>query len=490
LTPQISFATVASSRLEDSLNSTTTENLKRPEPQALASTLEKLAARFGNHLVTSQAVREQHGHTTTWLPTQPPDAVVMAQETADIQDVVRICARHGVPVIAFGTGTSLEGQVNAPAGGVCIDLRDMNRVVEVHAEDLDCVIEPGVTRKALNEHIRDQGLFFPIDPGADASLGGMASTRASGTNAVRYGTIRENVLALKVVRADGEIIKTGTRAKKSSAGYDLTHLFVGAEGTLGIICELTLKLRGIPETIAAAACSFATLGGACQAVILAIQTGIPLARIELLNTEQVRACNAYSKLTLPETPLLLLEFHGTANDVAEQSRNFGEIAKECGGGDFTWTTKPEDRTKLWQARHDAYWAVKGLRPGAGVLATDVCVPISRLADCVTETEADLKRLNLISPIVGHVGDGNFHCSLVCDVNDPNEMARGEEFMHRLVERALAMDGTCTGEHGIGQGKQKFLKAELGPEALDVMRALKRALDPENIFNPGKIVPAA
>jgi D-lactate dehydrogenase (cytochrome) len=472
------------------LNITIPGNLKRPEPQVLASTLEKLTARFGNRLITSQAVREQHAHTTTWLPTQPPDAVVMAQETADIQDVVRICARHGVPVIAFGTGTSLEGQVNAPAGGVCIDLRDMNRVLEVHAEDLDCVIEPGLTRKALNEHIRDQGLFFPIDPGADASLGGMASTRASGTNAVRYGTIRENVLALKVVRADGEIIKTGTRAKKSSAGYDLTHLFIGAEGTLGIICELTLKLRGIPETIAAAACSFATLGGACQAVILAIQTGIPLARIELLNTEQVSACNAYSKLMLPETPLLLLEFHGTANEVAEQSRNFGEIAKECGGGDFTWTTKPEDRTKLWQARHDAYWAVKALRPGAGVLATDVCVPISRLADCVTETEADLKRLNLLSPIVGHVGDGNFHCSLVCDINDPNEMARGEEFMHRLVERALAMGGTCTGEHGIGQGKQKFLEPELGPEALEVMRALKRALDPENIFNPGKIVPAA
>ena len=331
-------------------------------------------------------MRDQHAHTTTWLPSQPPDAVVMAQETADIQDVVRICAKHGVPVIAFGTGTSLEGQVNAPAGGVCIDLRDMNKVLEVHAEDLDCVIQPGVTRKALNEHLRDQGVFFPIDPGADASLGGMASTRASGTNAVRYGTMRDNVLALKVVRGDGEIITTGTRAKKSSAGYDLTHLFVGAEGTLGIISELTIKLRGIPETIAAAACSFETVRGACQATILAIQTGIPVARIELLNAEQVRACNSYSKLTLPETPLLLLEFHGSEAEVAEQSQNFGEIAKECGGGDFTWTTRPEDRTKLWQARHDAYWAVKALRPGAGVVATDVCVPISRLADCVTETE--------------------------------------------------------------------------------------------------------
>jgi D-lactate dehydrogenase (cytochrome) len=351
------------------------------------------------------------------------------------------------------------------------------------------VIQPGVTRKALNEHLRDQGLFFPIDPGADASLGGMASTRASGTNAVRYGTMRDNVLALKVVRGDGEIITTGTRAKKSSAGYDLTHLFVGAEGTLGIISELTIKLRGIPDTIAAAACSFETVRGACQATILAIQTGIPVARIELLNAAQVRACNSYSKLSLPETPLLLLEFHGSANEVAEQSKNFAEIAKECGGGDFTWTTKPEDRTKLWQARHDAYWSVKAMRAGAGVVATDVCVPISRLADCVTETEEDLKRLNLTSPIVGHVGDGNFHCSLLCDVDDRDEMARGEEFMHRLVERAQAMGGTCTGEHGIGQGKQKYLQSELGIEAIDAMRALKAALDPQNIFNPGKIVPA-
>jgi len=445
------------------LATTIDHHLTRPDPQALASTLERLAARFGNRLVTSQAVRDQHAHTMTWLPSQPPDAVVMAQETADIQDVVRICAQYRVPVIAFGTGTSLEGQVNAPAGGISIDLRDMNRVLEVHAEDLDCVIEPGVTRKALNEHLRDQGLFFPIDPGADASLGGMAATRASGTNAVRYGTMRENVLALKVVRGDGEIIKTGTRAKKSSAGYDLTHLFVGAEGTLGIISELTMRLRGIPETIAAAACSFESVGGACQATILAIQTGIPLARIELLNTDQVKACNAYSKLSLPETPLLLLEFHGSEAEVAEQSKNFGEIARECGGGDFTWTTKPEDRTKLWQARHDAYWSVKALRPGSGVVATDVCVPISRLADCVTETEQDLKRLNLLSPIVGHVGDGNFHCSVVCDTGDRDEMARGEEFMHRLVERAQAMGGTCTGEHGIGQGKQKYLKASSVPK---------------------------
>jgi D-lactate dehydrogenase (cytochrome) len=464
-------------------------DLKRPGPKSLASAIEALAARFGNRLVTSRAVCEQHAHNTTWLSSQRPDAVVMAQETGDIQDVVRISAKHGVPVIAFGAGTSLEGQVNAPVGGICIDLHDMNRVLELHAEDLDCVIQPGITRHQLNEYLRDHGLFFPIDPGADASLGGMAATRASGTNAVRYGTMSDNVLALKVVGGDGKIITTGTRARKSSAGYDLTHLFVGAEGTLGIISELTIKLHGIPETIASAACSFATLLGACQAAILAIQAGILVARIELLNAEQVKACNSYSKLSLPETPLLLLEFHGSRSEVAEQSRTFDEIAKDCGGGDFRWTTRPEDRTKLWQARYDAWWAVKNIRPGAAVVVTDVCVPISRLAECVMETEADIKRLNLVSPIVGHAGDGNFHCLLVCDVDDPDEMARGEELMHLLVERAQAMGGTCTGEHGVGQGKQKYLKAEVGPEAIETMCALKRALDPQNIFNPGKILPA-
>ncbi|MCF2522604.1 FAD-linked oxidase C-terminal domain-containing protein [Bradyrhizobium sp. G127] len=464
--------------------------LTRPAPTAVSSAIEALAARFGNNLITSQAVRDQHAHTTTWLPPQPPDAVVMAQTTKDIQDVVRICARHCVPVIPFGTGTSLEGQVNAPAGGICIDLREMNSILAVHADDLDCVIEPGVTRKALNEHLRDQGLFFPIDPGADASIGGMAATRASGTNAVRYGTMRDNVLALKVVRADGEIITTGTRAKKSAAGYDLTHLFIGAEGTLGIISEITLKLRGIPQSIAAASCSFGTVEGACNATILAIQTGIPVARIELLNAAQVKACNAYSKLSLPETPLLLLEFHGTEADVAEQSKMFADIARECGGGAFEWTTRQEDRTRLWQARHDAYWAVRGLRPGAQAVATDVCVPISRLAECVVETEKDLETVGLLSPIVGHVGDGNFHCSMLVDVNDPDEMRRADEFLHRLVERAQAMGGTCTGEHGIGQGKQQYLETELGPEAVQAMRALKVALDPHNILNPGKILPPA
>lgn len=456
----------------------------------IAAALGILKQRFGERFQTGQAIRAQHAHTTTYIPTQAPDGVVWPETTEEVQEIVKVCLEHRVPIVPFGVGSSLEGHVNAPGGGISLDTSRMKRIVAVNPEDLDCTVEPGVTREELNHYLRDTGLFFPIDPGANASLGGMTATRASGTNAVRYGTMRDNVLALKVVRGDGEIITTGTRAKKSSAGYDLTHLFVGAEGTLGIISELTIKLRGIPDTIAAASCSFETVEGACQATILAIQTGIPVARIELLNAAQVKACNIYSKLSLPETPLLLLEFHGTEAEVAEQTRRFAEIAQECHGGSFQWTTRPEDRTRLWQARHDAYWAVRGLRPGAGVVATDVCVPISRLADCVTETEADLIRLNLLSPIVGHVGDGNFHCSLLCDINDPEEMARADDFMHRLVERAQSMDGTCTGEHGIGQGKQKYLLGELGPEALDAMRALKKALDPQNIFNPGKIVPSA
>jgi D-lactate dehydrogenase (cytochrome) len=487
LTECASFVTVILQG-EIAVGSDLNSAIQRPDPVALARTIDALAARFGNRLVTSQAVRDQHAHTTTWLTPQPPDAVVMAQQTSDIQDAVRICAANKIPVIPFGAGTSLEGQVNAPAGGICIDLHDMDAILAVHAEDLDCVIQPGVTRKMLNEHLRDQGVFFPIDPGADASLGGMASTRASGTNAVRYGTMRDNVLALKVVGADGEIITTGTRAKKSSAGYDLTHLFVGAEGTLGIISELTLKLRGIPETIAAASCSFPTVENACKATIQTIQSGIPVARIELLNVAQVQACNAYSKLSLPETPLLLLEFHGSESEVASQSKMFGEIAADCGGGAFEWTVRPEDRTRLWQARHDAYWAGRALRPGSQAAVTDVCVPISRLADCVAETEQDLATLNLLSPIVGHVGDGNFHVTLLCDIDNADEVSRAEGFLSRLAKRAQAMEGTCTGEHGVGQGKQKYLEGELGPQAVATMRALKAALDPDNIFNPGKILP--
>ena len=460
------------------------------DPKAIEAVTAALAARFGNRLVTSQAVREQHGNTLTWVVNQPPDAVVFPQSAEDVQDIVRLCAKQKVPVIPYGTGTSLEGQLNAPAGGVSIDFRDMNRVLSVQAEDLTCVIEPGVTRKALNDYLRDQGVFFPIDPGADASLGGMAATRASGTNAVRYGTMKDNVLALKVVTASGEVMQTARRAKKSASGYDLTRLIVGSEGTLGVITELTLKLAGIPEAIASGICPFPSVEAACNATILTIQSGIPVARIELLDELQVKASNAYSKLTLPETPMLFVEFHGTDDGVAEQSRRFGEIAVELGGGPFEWATRPEERTRLWQARHDAYWAGRALRPGASPLATDVCVPISRLAECVTETQRDIAEAGMLGPIAGHVGDGNFHVTLLVDMQDQAEIARTEAVLERLVERALAMDGTCTGEHGVGQGKMKYLLAEHGPEALTAMRAIKRALDPDNIFNPGKIVPAA
>jgi D-lactate dehydrogenase (cytochrome) len=460
---------------------------QKRDPRAIAAAVADLAAAFGNRLVTSQAVREQHGHTTTWHHNEPPDAVVFPQSTADVQAVVRICARHEVALIPFGTGTSLEGHVNAPFGGISLDVRDMNGILAVHAEDLNCVVEPGVTRKLLNEHLRDQGLFFPIDPGADASIGGMTATRASGTNAVRYGTMKDNVLSLKAVLATGEIIKTASRAKKSSAGYDLTRLFVGSEGTLGVITEITLKLAGIPEAIAGGVCPFPSVEAACNATISTIQSGIPVARIELLDEVQIKACNAYSKLSLPEQPMLFLEFHGSAASVAEQSERFAEIAGEFGGGPFEWTARAEDRTRLWQARHDAYFSVRGLRPGAQPVATDVCVPISRLAECVTESQRDLAESRLLAPLAGHVGDGNFHLSLLIDMDDADEVARAEAFMERLVARALAMDGTCTGEHGVGQGKMKYLAAEHGDSALAVMRSIKRALDPQGIMNPGKIV---
>jgi D-lactate dehydrogenase (cytochrome) len=456
--------------------------------KAVAAAVQELTAAFGNRVVTSNAVREQHGNTLTWIANQPPDAVVFPQSGEDVQQIVRTCAKHGVPVIPYGTGTSLEGHINAPQGGVSIDFRDMDRILQIHAEDLDCVIEPGVTRKQLNEHLRDQGLFFPIDPGADASLGGMAATRASGTNAVRYGTMKDNVLAMKVVLANGEIMTTSRRARKSSSGYDLTRLIVGSEGTLGVITELTLKLHGIPEAIAAGICPFPSVEAACNATILTIQSGIPVARIELLDEVQVRACNAYSKLNLPETPMLLVEFHGTDASVAEQSERFGEIAAELKGGPFEWATKAEDRTRLWQARHDGYWAARGLRPGASALATDVCVPISRLAECVTETQRDARETGLLAPLVGHVGDGNFHLSLLIDMDDQEEVKTAKKFLERLAERALAMEGTCTGEHGVGQGKIKYLPAEHGLPALHAMRAIKQALDPNNIMNPGKMLP--
>src|SRR5499427_6121001 len=456
-------------------------------PAAIRKVVTELTAAFGNRVVTSQAVREQHGNTVTWIANQPPDAVVYPQNTEEVQQIVRICAANGVAVIPFGVGTSLEGHVNAPIGGVSIDFRDMNRIIAVHAEDLDCVVEPGITRKQLNEHLRDQGLFFPIDPGADASLGGMAATRCSGTNAVRYGTMKDNVIALKVVLANGELLTTARRAKKSSAGYDLTRLIVGAEGTLGVITQLTLKLSGIPEAISGGTCPFPSVEACCNAAIHTIQSGIPVARIELLDALQVRACNLHSNLGLPETPMLFLEFHGTEASVAEQSKRFGEIAAEFGGGPFTWTTRPEERSRLWEARHHAALSNFALRPGATMVATDVCVPISRLAECVTETQRDIEESRIMAPIVGHVGDGNFHLTLLVDMDDADEVKRAKALSERLVDRALAMDGTCTGEHGVGQGKMKYLIAEHGKAALDVMTSIKRALDSHNIMNPGKIV---
>ncbi len=445
----------------------------------------ELGARFGARFSLSQALREQHANTLTWLKREPPDAVLFAETEAEISEVVKLCAEARVPVIPFGTGTSLEGHVNAPFGGVSLDLSRMNRILAVHEADLDCVVESGVTRKALNDHLRDLGLFFPVDPGADASLGGMAATRASGTNAVRYGTMRDIVLGLSAVLADGSVIKTGGRARKSSAGYDLTRLLVGSEGTLGIITSLTLKLYGVPETIISAVSPFASITGACNATIAALQIGLPLARIELLDEVQMRACNAYSHLSLRETPTLFLEFHGTRGSAREQVDAFAAIAEAEGGAELLYAERQEERTKLWQARHDAYWAARGLRPGAEIVTTDVCVPLSVLAECVTATRQDIDRWGLLAPIVGHVGDGNFHVMPLIDPSDPGEMGKVRAFLDGLVERALAAGGTCTGEHGIGQGKINYLTAEHG-SGVAAMVAIKKALDPLNILNPGKI----
>lgn len=453
----------------------------------IVATIAALSSRFGERLSTSASMREQHGHTLTWIANQPPDAVVFARSEAEVQEIVRIAAANRCPVVPFGAGTSLEGHLNAPFGGISIDVSAMDRIVAVHPEDLDVVVQPGIRRKALNEQLRDTGLFFPIDPGADATLGGMAATRASGTNAVRYGTMRDNVLALRAVTASGEIVTTSRRARKSSTGYDLTRLFVGSEGTLGVITELTICLSGIPEAIAGGICPFPSVAAAADAVITTIQSGIPIARIEILDEMQVKACNLYSKLTLPETPLLLVEFHGTEAWVAEQSTRFDEIASDLGGGPFTWTTVAEERTKLWAARHDAYWAGLALRPGCQTFSTDVCVPISRLAECIAATKEDIAASGLVAPIVGHVGDGNFHVLPLFHPDDVAEIDRVKAFVARLVERALAMEGTASGEHGVGQGKMKYLEAEHGRPALDMMAAIKRALDPDGIMNPGKIV---
>jgi D-lactate dehydrogenase (cytochrome) len=454
----------------------------RPDP---APAVAALRALLGDRLSTAAAVREQHGKDTTYHAGHPPDAVAFPTSTDEVAAIVRTCAAHRTPVIAYGTGTSLEGHITAVEGGVTVDLSRLDRILEVNAADLDARVEAGVTRKALNAHLRDTGLFFPIDPGADASIGGMTATRASGTNAVRYGTMRENVLGLTVVTADGTVVRTGTRARKSAAGYDLTRLFVGSEGTLGIVTEIQLRLYGIPEAMSAAVASFPDLAAAVDTVIATIQSGIPVARIELLDALQMQAVNAYSKLDYPEAPTLFFEFHGTAAGVEEQARTVADIAEGFGGGAFAWATRPEDRTRLWAARHDVYWATKALRPGAEVKATDVCVPISRLAEAILAARDDAAAAGLLAPIVGHVGDGNFHMTFLLDPSDPAELDRASAVNARLVERAIAMGGTCTGEHGVGLGKIASVEAEHGA-GVDLMRRIKRALDPDNILNPGKI----
>ena len=450
-----------------------------------AEPISKIADLLGERLSTSAALREQHGHTTTWIANQPPDAVAFPASTEEVAAIMRIAHDHTMPVIGFGTGTSLEGHVNAPQGGLCVDFSRMDRVLAVHADDMDAVVQPGVTRKGLNAHLRDTGLFFPIDPGADASLGGMAATRASGTNAVRYGTMRENVLSLEVVLADGRVIRTGGRARKSAAGYDLTRLFVGSEGTLGLITELTLRLHGIPEAMSAAHSSFASVEAACRAVIDTIRYGVPVARIELLDAMCVEAINAHSGLSLPVSPLLLLEFHGSKAGVAEQAALFGEIAAEHGATGFHWATEAGERDRIWQARHDAYWAMRALRPQAAAIATDVCVPISRLSDIVSAAVEKAAALDLLAPNLGHVGDGNFHSTVLIDADDPAERRAAEAYIAYLSETALAMGGTCSGEHGIGQGKRASLVKELGAAA-PLIGDIKAALDPAGILNPGKI----
>jgi D-lactate dehydrogenase (cytochrome) len=452
------------------------------------SVLTELKTLLGDRVSTSAAVREHHGKDESYFPYALPDAVVFPKTTEEVRDVVNICRRHRVPMIPFGVGTSLEGHILAVHGGVTIDLSQMNQVLAVHEEDLDAVVQAGVTRKQLNEHIKHTGLFFPIDPGADATLGGMSATRASGTNAVRYGTMRENVLSLKVVLADGRILQTSRRAKKSAAGYDLTRLFVGSEGTLGIITEVTVKLYAVQEAMSAAVCAFDTVDGCTKTVIQTIQAGIPIARSEILCEKTMDAINKYKKTSYRVAPTLFFEFHGSKASVAEQAELVQEIAKENGGRDFVWATRPEDRTQLWEARHNAYFAGLQIRPGSRAVSTDVCVPISRLAECVHETMEDVKSYIAPVPLLGHVGDGNFHLMFLVDPAKPEETELAKTFNARLVERALRMEGTCTGEHGVGLGKQGSLRAELGDDVMDVMRDIKRLFDPENLMNPGKVVP--
>ena len=451
--------------------------------------LQELQKLLGERLSMSNSVREQHGRDESFHASAPPEAVAFVECNEEVAEIVRICVQYQKPIIPFGTGTSLEGHVAALQGGVCLDVSGMNQVLEVNENDLDCRVQAGVTRKQLNQHLRNSGLFFPIDPGADASLGGMTATRASGTNAVRYGTMRENVLGLTVVTADGRIIRTGTRARKSSAGYDLTRLFVGSEGTLGIITEIQLRLYGVPEAISAAVCSFETMEGAVNTTISTIQMGIPVARIELLDEVQVDAINRYADFDYALKPTLFFEFHGTEAWVQEQAEMVKEISTEEGGSDFQWSTREQEKQKLWEARHNAYYAALAMRPGSKGWPTDVCVPISRLADCILETRRDIEESGLVVPLVGHVGDGNFHLLFLIDPeNEEEELKRYQPLNDRLVERALRMGGTCTGEHGIGSGKIKYMEAEHG-DSLDLMRQIKQAFDPDNLMNPGKMLPA-
>jgi D-lactate dehydrogenase (cytochrome) len=449
--------------------------------------LDELKSHFGDRFSNAPAIRDHHAKGEDWFAPMPPDAVVFPHTTEEVAAAVRLCAAHGIPVIPWGTGTSLEGHVLALTGGITIDLSEMREILEINSADLDCRVQAGVTRKQLNERLGREGLFFPVDPGADASLGGMTATSASGTNAVRYGTMRHNVLGLTVVMADGTIIKTGGRARKSAAGYDLTRLFVGSEGTLGIITEVQLRLYGIPEAITSAVCQFAVLDDAVNAVIAAIQLGIPVARIELLDEVQMAACIAFSNLVGYELmPTLFFEFHGTPASVREQAEMMGEICTEYHGNAFQWASKPEERAKLWEARHNSYYAGLALAPGKRGIVTDVCVPISRLAECILATKADIAATGVIAPLVGHVGDGNFHLVILCDPADADEVARAKALVGRMVNNALAMGGTVSGEHGVGIGKMGYLEQEHG-DALDAMRAIKRALDPQNIMNPGKVI---
>ncbi len=449
--------------------------------------IEQLRALLGERISTNRTILEQHGRGESWHPTQAPEAVCFAQSTEEVAAIVKLCAASQAPIIAFGSGTSLEGQVQAVQGGICIDLTQMNQILEVNQEDLDCRVQAGVTRRELNRYLRDTGLFFPIDPGADASIGGMTATRASGTNAVRYGTMRENVLALTVVTASGEIIHTGTRARKSSAGYDLTHLFVGSEGTLGVITEISLRLYGLSEAISAAIVNFPDVRSAAEATIQTIQMGIPMARIEIVDSAFMKAINAYSKTAYAELDTLFLEFHGTRAGVTEQVQMFDEISREFGASGFQWAEHEEDRQQLWRARHDAYYAGLALRPGYRGYVTDVCVPISRLADCIAETQVDIAASGLFAPIIGHVGDGNFHTTIFIDPDDDAMFEKALELDKRMVQRAQGMGGTCTGEHGIGLGKLKHMRREHGDGAIEVMQSIKAALDPQNIMNPGKVI---